>query len=145
LLFNAKWAIFHQLYHGEKLPRTIYIQWYDGDVYFFNRPTSIVLVHWNNSPLGRRVCRSTRTHYPDSEPNQSLPLLLKAACLAESSKCQLYSLWFDPTGALEARILTITNTDAVSFICTFCIRRKYTSIKNCQTWSTFTKEDTFVT
>ena len=51
------------------------------------------------------MSRSTRTHYPDSEPTSLLLFLLNAACLAENQQIlyQLYSLWFDPTDAVTGK------------------------------------------
>ena len=58
-----------------------------------------------------QTCRSTRTHYSDSEPTSicSFSLMLRAQW--RSNKYQFYSLWFDPNPrltALEASTVTIT-------------------------------------
>jgi hypothetical protein len=57
----------------------------------------VVVAHWNNC---QRVNMSLQL---DTlfwfQANQSLLLLLSAACLVEKNKYQFYSLWLDPTRA----------------------------------------------
>jgi hypothetical protein len=85
LLFNANSAIF-QLYHGE-----------NKSYYKVNRPSwsFIMLAHWNNNPsLNMSLYSDILSRFRD---DRFLILLLNAACLAESSKFQFHSLWFEPT------------------------------------------------
>jgi hypothetical protein len=65
LLFNTKWTNFHQ-YHGENKLRFDEIMM-KSTLFYSNalRLIFTVLAHWNT---GRHACRSTRTHFPDSEP-----------------------------------------------------------------------------
>ena len=61
-----------------------------------------------------QTCRLTRTHYPDSEPTSLCSFSLMLRAYKRSKNINLYSLWYDPTGArthdaaLEASTLTIT-------------------------------------
>jgi hypothetical protein len=57
----------------------------------------IVLAHWNNS-LGINISLHSDT-LSWFRANQSLFLLLNAACLAEKQQYQFHSLWFDQIGA----------------------------------------------
>ena len=50
----------------------------------------------------RQTCRSTRTHYSDSEPTSLCSFSLMLRAQRRSNKYQFYNLQFDPTG-LELR------------------------------------------
>ena len=70
------------------------------------------------------ICRSTRTHYSDSEPTSPLLFLLNAAFLAEKQQIPiLFSFVRQDCGsypqsiALEASTLTITLPMRLPFIC----------------------------
>jgi hypothetical protein len=81
LLFNANSAIF-QLYHGEN--KLIFNEIMMRSALFYSNTLSwifIVLGYWNNSP------REDMSHHSNTlfwfRANQSLLLILNAACLAE--------------------------------------------------------------
>ena len=74
------------------------MRWYWG--LLCTRPTRlfwifILLAHWNNSTWVEMSPHLDTLSW--FQANQSLLFLLNAACLVEK---QLYSLWFDPIGAL---------------------------------------------
>ena len=75
------------------MARTSYIRWDDNDVWF---------VLYSASSLKQQICRSTRTHYPDSEPaNQSLLFLLNAACLAEKQLISSFDIIYNNTTHID--------------------------------------------
>ena len=51
-------------------------------------------------------CRSTRTHYPASEPTNYLFLQINAGCLKKSNRYQLYSLGLTRSGLKPMTHLT---------------------------------------
>ena len=86
LLFNS--AIF-QLYHGEN--KLIFNEMMMKSTLFLTNTLSsifIVLAHWHNSP--RQKCRSTRDTLFWFWANQSLFLLLNAACLADKQQIPIF-------------------------------------------------------
>jgi hypothetical protein len=83
LLLNVNSSIF-QLYHGENKLHL------NNEMMFALHETNtlswifIVFVHWNNSPRGNMLLHSDTLSW--FRANQSLLLLLNAACLAEKQQ-----------------------------------------------------------
>jgi hypothetical protein len=98
LLLSAKSAAMFQLYHCENKLFFIEIIMRSA-LHKTNKPSafSMVLPHWNNSPLIHMLPHSdTLSRFRTS---QTLFFQLKAVFLLGSNEYQLYSLWFDPIGA----------------------------------------------
>jgi hypothetical protein len=70
------------------------MRWWWGPL--CTRPTHWV-VFYSASSL-KQQCRSTRTHYPDSEPTSLCSFSLMLHAYQRSNKYQFYSLWLDPIG-----------------------------------------------
>jgi len=106
LLFNANSAIFLAISWREQ----VNFQWDDDKVRFvLDQHAELlfkVLAHWNNSPrVGMSLHSATWFWF---RANQSLLLLLNAACLAEKQQIPFYSLWFDPIELLENNFYRIS-------------------------------------
>ena len=95
LLFNTKWSFFFWLYHGENKLHSI--RWWCPHC---TRPTCLVgfflvLVHCNKSPwIDMSLHYATLLRF---RANQSLLLLLNAACLAEKQQISILQslVWLD--------------------------------------------------
>ena len=114
-MYSANAAIF-QLYHGgnelifnEKMMRS--------SLTLFQTNTLSWILQWQltETIFRGQTCRSTQTHYSDSEPASICSYSLMLRAQRRRSKYQFYNLWIDPTWArthestaLEASTLTIT-------------------------------------
>ena len=69
----------------------------------------VLLCQFIETTVRRWTCRSTRTHFPDSEPTNLYSYSLVLSDEQRISKNVFYSLQFDPTGFEPTLHSTLTN------------------------------------